>query len=65
MNVSFERTRSLWMSQEVAAAPKLREDVRCDTVIVGSGIAGLSVAYELTAVGQSVIVLDRGPSQAA
>ena len=61
MNVSFERTRSLWMSQEVAAAPKLREDVRCDTVIVGSGIAGLSVAYELTAVGQSVVVLDRGP----
>jgi len=61
MNVNFERTLSLWMSQEVAAAPKLREDVRCDTVIVGSGIAGLSVAYELTAVGQSVVVLDRGP----
>ena len=65
MNASFERTRSLWMSQEVGAAPKLRDDLRCDTVIVGSGIAGLSVAYELTAVGQSVVVLDRGPSQAA
>jgi glycine/D-amino acid oxidase-like deaminating enzyme/nitrite reductase/ring-hydroxylating ferredoxin subunit len=61
MNASLERTRSLWMSQEVSAAPKLQGDVRCDTVIVGSGIAGLSVAYELAAAGQSVVVLDRGP----
>ena len=30
-------------------------------VIVGSGIAGLSVAYELSQVGQTVVVLDRGP----
>ena len=29
-------------------------------VIVGSGIAGLSVAYELSQIGKSVVVLDRG-----
>ena len=61
MNASFERTRSLWMSQEVGARPRLRGEMNCDTVIVGSGIAGLSVAYELAASGQKVIVLDRGP----
>lgn len=61
MNAAGERTRSLWMSQEVGQAPRLSDDLLCDTVIVGSGIAGLSVAYELAAAGQKVIVLDRGP----
>ena len=61
MNASFERTRSLWMSQELGARPRLQGELNCDTVIVGSGIAGLSVAYELVTLGQKVIVLDRGP----
>ena len=61
MNASDERTRSLWMQTEVAPdAPRLKGDLRCDTVIVGSGIAGLSSAYELTRAGRSVIVIDRG-----
>jgi glycine/D-amino acid oxidase-like deaminating enzyme len=33
---------------------------RADVVVVGSGIAGLSVAYELANRGRSVVVLDRG-----
>src|SRR3954471_22994917 len=63
MNVSFERTTSLWMSQTKVAegAPRLSEDLTCDVVVVGAGIAGLSVAYELSQVGKSVVVLDRGP----
>jgi glycine/D-amino acid oxidase-like deaminating enzyme/nitrite reductase/ring-hydroxylating ferredoxin subunit len=62
MNVSDERTRSLWMTQEAVApeAHTLAEDLTCDVVIVGAGIAGLSVAYELSQVGKSVVVLDRG-----
>jgi hypothetical protein len=46
MNASFERTKSLWMSQTKVAesAPRLSEDLTCDVVIVGAGIAGLSVA---------------------
>src|SRR5207237_135347 len=60
-NASKEATRSLWMQQEVAAdAPRLEGNPRCDTVVVGSGIAGLSVAYEMAAAGQKVIVVDRG-----
>lgn len=61
MNVSGERTRSLWMQQEMDEEPSLQGEQRCDTVVVGSGIAGLSVAYELAAAGRSVVVLDRGP----
>ena len=51
-----------WMLQEDAGfdAPPLAEDLKCDVVIVGAGIAGLSVAYELSQIGKKVIVLDRG-----
>lgn len=39
---------------------------RCDVVIAGAGIIGLSVAIELTRAGASVAVLDRGePGQEA
>jgi glycine/D-amino acid oxidase-like deaminating enzyme/nitrite reductase/ring-hydroxylating ferredoxin subunit len=61
MNASFEATRSLWMQQEEELErPRLKEQLHCDTVVIGAGIAGLSTAYELAAAGQNVIVLDRG-----
>jgi glycine/D-amino acid oxidase-like deaminating enzyme/nitrite reductase/ring-hydroxylating ferredoxin subunit len=61
MNVGDERSRSVWMNIGVAPdATRLEGDANADTVVVGSGIAGLSTAYELAARGQTVIVLDRG-----
>ena len=61
MNVGDERSRSLWMDVDVApGTSKLTQDSECDTVVVGSGIAGLSTAYELSGQGRTVIVLDRG-----
>jgi glycine/D-amino acid oxidase-like deaminating enzyme/nitrite reductase/ring-hydroxylating ferredoxin subunit len=41
-------------------APRLDSDKTCDTVVVGSGIAGIATAYELAIEGQKVIVVDRG-----
>lgn len=35
-------------------------DRRCDVVVIGSGIAGISTAYELAIRGRQVIILDRG-----
>jgi glycine/D-amino acid oxidase-like deaminating enzyme/nitrite reductase/ring-hydroxylating ferredoxin subunit len=62
MSTSRERTRSIWMDVEVSPrAPMLDQDLTVDTVIVGSGIAGLSTAYELSLEGRKVAVLDRGP----
>jgi len=62
VSVSQERTISLWMSTEAAHdAGPLRENAQADSVIIGSGIAGLSTAYELALRGHQVIVLDRGP----
>ena len=60
MNVADEQTQSLWMNTAVADAPALDGDRNADVVIIGSGIAGLPVAYELMARGRHVTVLDRG-----
>jgi glycine/D-amino acid oxidase-like deaminating enzyme/nitrite reductase/ring-hydroxylating ferredoxin subunit len=62
MSVSREHSTSLWMSTSVMDdAPSLDSDETADVVVIGSGIAGLSVAYELAARGKSVVVVDRGP----
>lgn len=51
---------SLWMDTEIMPeAAGLRGEARCDVAVVGSGIAGLSTAYELCRRGKSVIVIDR------
>jgi hypothetical protein len=46
MKTTFDkRSRSLWMDIEVAPdARQLEGDTSCDTVVIGSGIAGLSSA---------------------
>jgi glycine/D-amino acid oxidase-like deaminating enzyme/nitrite reductase/ring-hydroxylating ferredoxin subunit len=61
MNSAAERTRSLWWATTALDryAP-LARDADADLAVVGAGIAGLSVAYELAAAGQRVIVLDAG-----
>jgi glycine/D-amino acid oxidase-like deaminating enzyme/nitrite reductase/ring-hydroxylating ferredoxin subunit len=41
-------------------APALAADIRADVLVVGSGIAGLSCAYELAEAGRRVTVIDRG-----
>ena len=60
MNAADEQTRSIWMDTRVAGSAALEHSEQADVAIVGSGIAGLSVAYELAKRGRSVIVLDRG-----
>jgi hypothetical protein len=61
MNVGDERSTSYWMHESpVIDAPALTANAECDVVVIGSGIAGLSTAYELARFGRSVIVIDRG-----
>src|SRR3954468_2032047 len=60
MNVFDEQTKSIWMDEPATKAPALHGSERADVVVIGSGIAGLSVAYELCCRGRSVIVVDRG-----
>jgi glycine/D-amino acid oxidase-like deaminating enzyme/nitrite reductase/ring-hydroxylating ferredoxin subunit len=61
MNVADERSTSYWMKDaSMIEAGPLKSDAVCDVVVIGSGIAGLSTAYELTRFGRTVIVIDRG-----
>jgi glycine/D-amino acid oxidase-like deaminating enzyme/nitrite reductase/ring-hydroxylating ferredoxin subunit len=62
MEKSFDRrSKSLWMDVDVApdSAP-LQGDRECDVAVIGSGIAGMSTAYELARDGRRVMVVDRG-----
>ena len=62
MNVSSEKSVSVWMDTSVADdAPALNRNEKADVVVVGSGIAGMSVAYELAKAGKDVVIIDRGP----
>ena len=62
MKMLGERSRSAWMGTSVLKdAAALEKDEAADVVVVGSGIAGISIAYELQAAGMDVVVVDRGP----
>jgi glycine/D-amino acid oxidase-like deaminating enzyme/nitrite reductase/ring-hydroxylating ferredoxin subunit len=74
MRTDSGNTTSVWMAtaDEPAAQPlagatqgqqgnELTGDLTCDVVIVGAGIAGLSVGYHLAKAGKQVVILDDGP----
>jgi glycine/D-amino acid oxidase-like deaminating enzyme/nitrite reductase/ring-hydroxylating ferredoxin subunit len=55
-------TVSVWMdTNDAPSFPALPESMETDVVIVGAGMAGLSVAYNLTKAGKKVVVIDKGP----
>jgi glycine/D-amino acid oxidase-like deaminating enzyme/nitrite reductase/ring-hydroxylating ferredoxin subunit len=60
-NVQSERSSSLWMPISAVEAPQLAESRPADLVVIGAGIAGLSIAYEALKRGREVLILDRGP----
>jgi hypothetical protein len=61
-NVAAERSRPLWEPIVQVASDKRLDDSRpADLVVVGSGIAGLSIAYGALLRGRKVMVFDRGP----
>jgi glycine/D-amino acid oxidase-like deaminating enzyme/nitrite reductase/ring-hydroxylating ferredoxin subunit len=52
-------TENVWDQQDIKTKyPKLDKNVEADVVVVGAGIAGLSVAYNLLKEGKSVVVLE-------
>lgn len=59
-NVQAERSTSIWMPVPEIPGTPVEDSGPCDLVVIGAGIAGLSVAYEALAKGRRVTVLDRG-----
>lgn len=55
-----DNSDSYWLRDGVNIVyPKLQEDIEVDTVIVGGGITGLTIAYVLKQTGRKVAVLER------
>ena len=59
-NAGSEASHSLWMDVAAFSAKPLRASVKTDVAIIGTGICGTSLAYELTRQGLTVVMLDRG-----
>ena len=53
-------TSSFWVEDVgLETRPPLGSDAECDLIVIGSGIAGMSTAYEAARFGWRVIVIDR------
>src|SRR5687767_14383934 len=63
MNTDSGRSVSVWMGTAAGSGNlgPLADDLTPDVCVVGAGLAGVSVAYQLAREGKSVIVLDDGP----
>lgn len=59
-NNNSGKSESLWMEVYLPPFPTLEKNCVTDVCIVGSGIVGLTCAYNLVKQGKSVIVLDQG-----
>lgn len=53
-----DRSHSMWESVQLPSFPTLENDLSADVCIVGAGIAGLSVAYQLAKRGHRVVILE-------
>jgi glycine/D-amino acid oxidase-like deaminating enzyme len=52
--------RTPWMLEKPQECPPFTKNIKTEVCIVGVGIAGLSVAYQLALMGVKVVVLDSG-----
>lgn len=61
VRTQFARYDSVWSASfDVPDFPPLSQNLSTDVVIVGAGIAGMSVAYHLARAGRKVVVIDDG-----
>ena len=58
MNTNKDRTDPVWEGIETQDYPSLNRDIKTDICIVGGGITGLSIAYQLAKRGRKVTLVE-------
>lgn len=60
--VTSGSSHSYWIDSvdQLTGGRKLNENIHADVVIIGGGLAGMSVAYTLSEVGKKVVVIEDG-----
>lgn len=55
------KNRSLWINNKIEnkKLSKLNQDIECDVLIIGGGMAGLSVAYNLMDCDKNVVLIEK------
>ena len=54
------KNKSIWINSKIKnkRLPKLDKDIECDVLIIGGGIAGLSLAYEMIDSNVNVVLIE-------
>jgi glycine/D-amino acid oxidase-like deaminating enzyme/nitrite reductase/ring-hydroxylating ferredoxin subunit len=60
MNADQERSQPLWSNTRLPQGRPLSSNLKTDLLVIGAGIAGVSIAYELAQTGREVVLVDRG-----
>ena len=50
--------QSIWTNTKIPAHPRLSSDIKADVAVIGGGMAGILIAYQLMRRGLEVVVLE-------
>ena len=60
--VNSMKNKSIWINNKIKneMMSKLNKDIECEVLIIGGGMAGLSVAYQMMNSNKKVVLIEKG-----